>query len=79
MIKTIKNVDDETWHKFKMLAAKDNIEMGNLLKSMIKNYEDKSNNIWKEIFEVEKIITDKEAEILLKRSKEIRKEYGFRK
>ncbi len=41
-LKTIKNVDDETWHKFKVLSVKNHIPMGKLLKKMIYTYESDS-------------------------------------
>ncbi len=78
VIKTIKNVDEETWYKFKKLAVKNRIEMGELLNKMIKEYELKSDKFWKDILYSRKILSDKEAEFLLNHTKILRKEPGFR-
>ena len=37
-VKTIKDIDNETWHEFKDLAAQNNVKMGLLFKSMVHNY-----------------------------------------
>lgn len=78
MLKTIKNVDEESWHRFKMLALRHRMAMGQLLQKMIKEYEAKAKMTWKEILEGEKILSDKEAESLLEHTSKLRKEYGFR-
>jgi len=72
-VKTIKGVDDETWARFKMLAAKKNLPMGKLLISMIKNYEKNSDEVWNKILNSGKIISDKEAEKMEKETKRLRK------
>ena len=77
-LKTIKNVDEKTWYKFKTLATKNRLSMGKLLNHMIDSYESESKKFWKEILEGEKILSDKEADALLEHSKQLRKEYGFR-
>jgi len=77
-LKTIKNVDEKTWYKFKTLAVKNRLPMGKLLAHMIDSYELESKRFWKEILDGEKILSDKEADELLEHSKNIRKEYGFR-
>lgn len=77
-LKTIKNVDEETWHHFKRLAVTQRSGMGTLLKKMINEYESKSRDAWKAIFEGEKILTDVEAGRLLKETATMRKERGFR-
>ena len=76
--KTIKDVDEETWRKLKMLSAEHDITMGKILKKITTDYEERNKNFWNKILKGEKIITDKEAkehEALVKKS---RKEYGFR-
>ena len=77
-IKTIKGVDEDTWYRFRSLAVKSRIGMGNLLNEMIKEYENKSKEFWNDILESEKLLSDKEADELLNRMKKLRKEYGFR-
>ncbi len=79
VLKTIKNVEEEVWRKFKLLSVKNGVPMGRLLDKMIRSYESSSKEFWSDVLSGEKIISDSEAELLLKTSKEIRKEYGFRK
>lgn len=77
-LKTIKNVDEETWYRFKTLAVKNRINMGKLLEKMIREYESKSDKFWKEVLECDKILSDKEAKELLQNTDKLRKEHGFR-
>ncbi|MBS3086629.1 hypothetical protein J4422_02910 [Candidatus Pacearchaeota archaeon] len=77
-IKTIKGVDEETWAEFKSLAAKNNIRLGNLFRMMLEEYKRKTEESWKKILSGKKILTDEEAEDMLKVVSKIRKEYGFR-
>ena len=76
--KCIKDVDEETWREFKTLAVKNNLKMAVLLKIMIKEFEKNNRKFWDEILYGEKLMTDKEAEEMIKITKEIRKERGFR-
>ena len=78
-IRTIKNVDRETWKEFKELAEKNKTTMGSLLKSMISNFENNSQRSWDNILYKEKNLSEKEAEKILEITKKLRKEYGFRK
>ncbi|OIO41307.1 hypothetical protein COU56_02335 [Candidatus Pacearchaeota archaeon CG10_big_fil_rev_8_21_14_0_10_31_9] len=77
-IKTIKNVDEETWREFKVIAAKNNVKMSALLKMMIKEFEKNNKNFWNEILNGEKLMTDREAEEMKRITANIRKEKGFR-
>ena len=61
-VKTIKDVDEETWRKFKAIAVKNNVRMSSLLKLMIKEFEKNSKDFWDEILNGEKLMSDKEAE-----------------
>ena len=61
-IRSIKNVDEETWREFKAIAAKNNVRMSSLLRIMIKEFEKNSKNFWNEILNGEKLMNDKEAE-----------------
>jgi len=61
-VKTIKDVDEETWREFKAIAAKNNVRMSSLLRIMIKEFEKNSKNFWNEILNGEKLMNDKEAE-----------------
>ena len=77
-VKTIKGVDDETWVKFKMLAAAKRVTMGYLLTTMIKEYEKYANDVWDKILHSGKILSDNEAEDIEKITRKMRKERGFR-
>ncbi|MBS3174805.1 hypothetical protein J4440_02905 [Candidatus Woesearchaeota archaeon] len=77
--KTIKGVDDDTWFRFKSLALKNRMDMGKLLGEMIKEYESKSSEFWKDVLYGEKLLNEKEAEELIKETVKLRKEHGFRK
>lgn len=76
-VKTIKDVGDETWAEFKVLAAQNKVKLGTLLKTLIEEYKRKS-TFWKEILEGDKILSHKEARELEKVIHAVRKEYGFR-
>lgn len=77
-IKTIKNIDQETWATFKATAAKNNLKMSILLKLMVNEFNKNSSQFWNNILNTEKNLTDKEAEDILQITKEARKEKGFR-
>ena len=76
--KCIKDVDEETWREFKTLAVKNNLKMAVLLKIMIKEFEKNNRKFWDEILYGEKLMTDKEAEEMIKITRDFRKERGFR-
>lgn len=77
-VKTIKDVDDETWYKFKQLSVKNRVPMGKLMRSMVETYERKAEDVWNNILNGKKILSDKEADEMEKKLFKIRKEYGFR-
>ena len=77
-IKTIKEVDDETWLEFKGIANKNKVKLGVLFKSMVGEYKKNSEKVWKKILTGEKILSDREAEELEKTVTSIRRDYGFR-
>ena len=77
-VKTIKDVDEETWREFKAIAAKNNVRMSSLLKIMIKEFEKNSKDFWNEILNGEKLMSDKEAEEMKILTIKLRKEKGFR-
>jgi len=76
--RSIKNVDEETWKKFKTMADKNNINMSDLLKIMIKKFEKESEKFWNEILNGQKNLSEDEAEKMMGIVRESRKEYGFR-
>ncbi len=77
-LKTIKNVEDAVWYKFKTLAVKNRLGMGELLGKMISTYEKETTKFWKEVFEGEKLLTEKEAQEMQAHVKDLRKMRGFR-
>lgn len=77
-VKTIKDVDDETWSHFKSLASRNNMKMGPFFSTMVRDYESKSRTVWDRILKGEKLLTDREAKEMHKEIKTFRKEYGFR-
>ncbi|MBS3051078.1 MAG: hypothetical protein J4400_02930 [Candidatus Aenigmarchaeota archaeon] len=76
--RTIKDVDDETWRKLKMLSAGHDATMGKILKKITNDYEERSRNFWDKILNGEKILSDKEADEMESFVKKLRKEKGFR-
>ncbi len=77
-VKTLKGVNEESWAEFKSLAVKNRTNMGKLFERMLEEYKRKSEENWSIILSGKKILSDKEAEDMLKIVKESRKEYGFR-
>jgi hypothetical protein len=77
-VKTIKGIDEETWTRFKVLAAKKRLTMGKLLSDMVVSYSKHSDDTWDKILYSGKIISDKEAEDIHKITKKIRKESWVR-
>jgi len=79
-IRTIKGVDDEAWAKFKSLAAKNQMKMGQMFERMVEKQKEQENKeFWDFILNGERLLSDKEAEEMLEVSRKNRKEYGFRK
>lgn len=76
--KCIKDVDEITWREFKSLAARSNMKMSILLKVMIKEFEKNKGTLWNEILNGKKLLSDKEANELIKATSNLRKERGFR-
>ena len=77
-IRSIKDVDDETWMEFKSLAIKNNLKMSVLLKMMVNKFENEEKVFWKKILNRKKNLTDEEAGIINRVVLESRKEKGFR-
>ena len=77
-VKTIKNVDDETWKILKDLASRRRLKMGSVLKYAIREYAKKPEKNLSSIIPSKPILSNKEAEGMLKMVKKLRKEGGFR-
>jgi len=73
VIKTIRDVDEKTWHQFKQLSVKNRLSMGKLLQKMIGEYEMKTEAFWDNILNHKKILSDKDAHDIEKSVKELRK------
>ena len=78
-IKTIKDIDNETWNKFKEFASKQDLNLGEFFKTMVNEHERNSQSFWDAILKGKKIITEAEAKELKVATQRIRKEYGFRR
>ncbi|MDP4039374.1 MAG: hypothetical protein Q8P57_02235 [Candidatus Pacearchaeota archaeon] len=76
-VRTIKGVGRDKWLKLKEIAAKKGVSMGDLLGSMISDFSNRG-DVWDEILNVGRIISNKEAEELESEIKNLRKEKGFR-
>ncbi len=78
-IRTIRNVDEDTWSELKSLSRRYKLPIGRLLNRVINKYKTKSDSLWDTILNHEKILSDKEAEAMQEFVKKLRNEYGFRK
>lgn len=76
--RTIKDVDDETWRKLKMLSAEHDSTMGKIIKKITEDYEERNRRFWDDILNSEKILSDKEADEIESFVRTLRKEKGFR-
>ena len=77
-VKTVKNVDEQTWQVLKEMAKKRKLKMGSLLREIASEYKKKPSDSWKKILNTKPNITPKEAEIMLAALAKIRKEHGYR-
>ena len=76
--KTLRNVDEETWKNFKTLAAENNVSIPSLLKAMVSEFGKNSQKFWFSLLNGDKLLSDNEAEALIKIAHNLRKEKGFR-
>ena len=76
-IKTIKDVDERTWNELKFISKKNKMKMGKTIRFLVHNYKNR-NNFWNEILNHKKILSDEEADFIVRDIKESRKEKGFR-
>ena len=77
-VKTIKDVDPSVWAELKGLAERNSVPMGKMLGKVVQNYKEESRKSWDRILNAGKILSDEEANAMLKDIKRWRKEYGFR-
>ncbi len=71
-------MDEETWKILKDLSNRRKLKMGSVLKYAVREYASKSDKKWLGIIPAKPILTDEEAEDMLKLVKKIRKERGYR-
>jgi predicted DNA-binding ribbon-helix-helix protein len=74
-VKTIRDVDEETWATMKELAERERIKMGTLLKMLVKEY--RKTEV-KGFIPKRPILSKKEADELKSFVMELRKQLGFR-
>ena len=77
-VKTIKNVDDQTWAQFKSIAAQNNVKAGQMLKRLVDDYQKHAKGWWEKILAHKPILSAKEYDEMEARMKKMRKEYGWR-
>ena len=77
-VKTIKDVDEDSWSSFKSIAARNNMKMGKLFESMVEDYKEKSKYAWDKVLNPGYKISEKEAAYMEKTIRNIRKDIGFR-
>ena len=77
-LRTIRNVDDDTWKELKGLSKRYRLPIGRFLSKMIDGYKNKADEQWDRILSSGKILSDKEADEMQKIVVRMRKEYGFR-
>jgi len=77
-VKTIKDVDEETWRKLKMLSAEEDVRIGRLIENITDSYIKNKNDVWEKILNPGKILSDSEAKEMKIVVKRMRKERGFR-
>ena len=76
--RTIRNVDEETWRNFKLLAVKLGTNMAILLRTMVKEFEKNNIEFWDQLLHGERLLSESEAQDMMEISERVRKERGFR-
>ncbi len=77
-VKTIKDVEESSWHEFKGIAARNKLKMGALFGKMVEDYKEENAAVWNKILNPGKILSDEEAGDMEKTVAKLRKERGFR-
>ena len=77
-VKTIKDIDENTWFEFKSLAAKSRMKTGKFFEKLVEEYKNKTDATWDKILNAGKILSDKEAQDMENFVKKLRNERGFR-
>ena len=77
-LKTIKGVDEQTWHKFKILAAQEKKSSAAMFQKIVDMYCKDADKFWDSFLNCGKILTDEEAEMILETSRSIRKSFKLK-
>jgi len=77
-VRTIKDVDEETWKTIREMARREKLKMATLLREMAKEYRSKPSAAWNRILNTKPMLTKKEAAAMLKTVAKLRKESGYR-
>ena len=78
MAVVIKNVSDGTWRKFKSEAARNGYKLGEFFSIMVEEHLKKnkdSESLWESLLNDKPFLTDEEAKIMHKASKDFRKSF----
>ena len=76
--KTVKGVDDETWSRFKSMAARKNVTLGDCFREMVDDFESGAGKGWDLILNGPRILSRREGNEMKAVVRRMRKEYGFR-
>jgi len=77
-VRTIKDVDEETWRTIREISRREKLKMGTLLKEIVNEYKSKRSSAWERILNTKPFLTEKEAAGMLRTVKKLRKEAGYR-
>ena len=77
-VRTVKDVDEETWRIFKESASRRNMKIGVLLRHLARDYERTELKSFSSFVPKIPILSEAEARELENTTKAIRKEHGFR-
>lgn len=76
--KTLKGVENQTWRRFKSIAAKQGMTMGTLFKNMVEIYDQEDNSFWDDVLSRKSLLSEEEANKLAESTKKLRLGKGFR-
>ncbi len=77
-VRTIKDVDEETWRFLKEMARRRGLKMGTFLKEIALGYRKRPSDSWSKILHAKPILSKKDAEGMLRAVAEMRNESGYR-
>jgi len=74
----MKGIREADWRYFKSEAAKANKTMGEFFSSLVLKYKEAREDNWGKILSHRPMLSEREAEEVLKRAEEFRKDFDFR-